>query len=69
MAYFIAYTRTTECNRDSIFALLHYLDNAVEVKTFDSRIKSGEEDDILTEKMVWELFQVVIYMTMKQLRV
>ena len=59
LAYFIAYTRTTECNSDSIFALLHYLDNDVELKTIDSRIKSGEEDDILTEKMVRELFQVV----------
>ena len=52
VAYFIAYTRTTECNPDSIFALLHYLDNDVELKTIDSRIKNGEEDDILTEKMV-----------------
>ena len=59
MAYFIAYTRTTECNPDSIFALLYYLDNDVELKTIDSRIKGGEEDDILTEKMVQELFQVV----------
>ena len=42
-----------------IFALLHYLDNDVEFKTIDSRIKGGEEDDILTEKMVRELFQVV----------
>ena len=59
VAYFIAYTRTTECNSDSISALLHYLDNDVELKTIDSRIKGGEEDDILTEKMVRELFQVV----------
>ena len=59
VAYFIAYTRTTECKPDSIFALLHYLDNDVELKTIDSRIKGGEEDDILTEKMVRELFQVV----------
>ena len=36
VAYFI---RTTECNPDSIFALLHYLDNDVELKTIDSRIK------------------------------
>ena len=48
VAYFIAYTHTTECNPDSIFALLHYLDNDVELKTIDSRIKGGEEDDILT---------------------
>ena len=59
VANFIAYTRTTECNPDSIFALLHYLDNDVELKTIDSRIKGGEEDDILTEKMARELFQVV----------
>ena len=59
VAYFIAYTRTTECNPDSIFALLHYLDNDVELKTIDSRIKGGEEHDILTEKMVRELFQLV----------
>ena len=52
VAYFIAYTRTTECNPDFIFALLHYLDNDVELKTIDSRIKGGEEDNILTEKMV-----------------
>ena len=38
--------------------MLYYLDN-VELKTIDSRIKGGEEDDILTEKMVRELFQVV----------
>ena len=59
VAYFIAYTHTTECNPDSIFALLHYLDNDVELKTIDSRIKGCKEDDILTEKMVRELFQVV----------
>ena len=58
VAYFIAYTRTTECNPESIFALLHYLDNNVELKTIDSTIKGGKEDDILTEKMVRELFQV-----------
>ena len=39
--------------------MLHYLDNDVELRTTDSRIKGGEEDDILTEKMVRELFQVV----------
>ena len=59
VAFFIAYTRTTECNPDSIFALLHYLDNGVELKTIDSRINGGKEDDILTENMVRELFQVV----------
>ena len=37
VAYFIAYARTTECNPDSIFALLHYLHNDVELKTIDSR--------------------------------
>ena len=57
--YFIAYTRTTECNPDSIFILLHYLDNDVELKTVDSTLKGGEDDDILTEKMERELFQVV----------
>ena len=59
VAYFIAYTRTTECIPNSIFALLHYLDNDVELKTIDSRIKGGEEYDILTDKMVRELFQIV----------
>ena len=49
VAYFIAHTRTTECNPD----------NDVELKTIDSNIKGGEEDDILTEKMARELFQVV----------
>ena len=49
VAYFIAYTRTAECNPDSIFALLHYLDNNVELRTIDSRMKGGKEDDILTE--------------------
>ena len=59
VAYFIAYTRTRECNPDTIFALLHHLDNDVEVKTIDSRIKGGEEEDIATEKIARELFQVV----------
>ena len=44
------------CHR---FDLLHHLDNDVELKTIDSRKKGGEEDDIVTEKMVRELFQVV----------
>ena len=59
VAYFTAYTRTRECNPDTIFALLHCLDNDVEVKTIDSRIKGGEEEDIATEKIARELFQVV----------
>ena len=59
VAYFIAYTRTRQCNPDTIFALLHHLDNDVEVKTIDSRIKGGEEEDIATEKIARELFQVV----------
>ena len=59
VAYFIAYNRTRECNPDTIFALLHYLDSDVEVKTVDSRIKGGEEEDIATEKIARELFQVV----------
>ena len=59
VAYFIAYTRTRECNPETILALLHYLDNDVEVKTIDSRIKGGEEEDIATEKIARELFQVV----------
>ena len=29
VAYFIAYTRTRECNPDTIFALLHYLDKTM----------------------------------------
>ena len=37
VACFIAYTHTRECNPDTIFALRHYLDNDVEVKTIDSR--------------------------------
>ena len=59
VAYFMACTRTRECNPDTIFALFHYLDNDVEVKTIDSRIKGGEEEDIATEKIARELFQVV----------
>ena len=59
VACFIAYTRTRERNPDTIFALLHHLDNDVEVKTIDSRIKGGEEEDIATEKVARELFQVV----------
>ena len=59
VAYVIAFTRTRECNPDTIFALLHYLENDVEVKTIDSRIKGGEEEDIATEKIAGELFQVV----------
>ena len=59
VAYFIAYTHTRECNPDTIFALLHHLDNDVEVKTINSRIKGGEEEDIETEKIARELFQVV----------
>ena len=37
--------------------MLHHLDNDVEVKTIDSRIK--EEEDTATEKIARELFQVV----------
>ena len=59
VSYFIAYTRTRECNPETIFALLHCLDNDVEVKTIDSRIKGGEEKDIATQKIARELFQVV----------
>ena len=59
VAYFIAYTHTRECNPDTIFALRHYLDNDVEVKTIDSRIKGGEEEDIATEKIAQEVFRVV----------
>ena len=59
VAYFIAYTRTRECNPDTIFALLHYLDNDVKVETIDSRIKGGEEEDTATDKITRELFQVV----------
>ena len=39
--------------------MLHHLDNDVEVKTIDSRIKGGEEEDIATEKIARELCQVV----------
>ena len=39
--------------------MLHYLDNDVEVKTIDSRIKGDEEEDIATEKIARELFQVL----------
>ena len=49
----------TLCNPYSTFSLLHYLDNDVELKTIDSTIKGGEKDEILTETMVLELFQVV----------
>ena len=59
VAYFIVYTRTRECNPDTIFALLHYLDSDVEVKTIDAGIKGGEEEDTTTEKITRELFQVV----------
>ena len=58
VAYFIVYTRTRECNPDTIL-LLHLLDNDVEFKTIDSRIKGGEEEDIATEKIARDLFQVV----------
>ena len=58
VAYFIAYIRTRECNPDTIFALLHYLDSDVEVKTIDSRIIGGEEKDIATEEKLESYFRL-----------
>ena len=39
--------------------MLHYLDNDVEVQTIDSRVKGSQDEDIATEKIARELFQVV----------
>ena len=39
--------------------MFHYLENDVKVKTIDSGIKCGEEEDTETAKIVRELFQVV----------
>ncbi len=48
--------RTRECNQETIFALLHNLDNEVEVKTINTRVKA-EGEDIVSEQIAQ--FQVV----------